>query len=163
VFWYSNKPTPNPRTLLLSGEQDQNLASEGALAARLIVVVARAAGPERAAVPGERGGRPVERRGARPPTARLGSGRRLHARAGHLRQLRLRPAAAAFPAQTDQQGLQVFPGEARAQAVVPASVLTAFHRGEHSTGPNVNCTSSVPHRVVAVSFLSLNVELRGFG
>lgn len=122
-----------------------------------------AAQPQHVPVPHEQPREPVERHHADAAVAHVGQ--RLRPRR-HLLQLQLRPAAAiptGFPAQTDQQGLQSFPSKARAQTVLPAPVLTAFHTGKCSTGPNENAVTWIHSAVMAISCFTPDVGLRGFG
>lgn len=96
----------NQTGIVFSGQQDQNLASQGPVAAH-ILCAEHAAQPEHVPVPHEQPREPVERHHADAPVAHVGQ--RLCPGRQHLLQLRLRAAAAAipagFPAQTDEQGL----------------------------------------------------------
>lgn len=138
------------------------MASQGPVAAH-VLCAEHAAQPEHVPVPHEQPREPVERHHADAPVVHVGQ--RLHPGSRHLLQLCLRTAAAiptGFSAQTDEQGLQIFPSKARTQTILPAPVLNAFHIGKCSTGPNENYITLIHSCVLAISCLSLEVGLKGF-
>lgn len=119
-----------------TGQQDENLATQSPLAT-LLPSHQHTAQSQLFLVPDDHPLQPMERLDADAAVAGVVHGGRLPRLCGPLFCLPIRYAAAAaanhsaaataattgFSAQTHQQGLQILPAQARAQALLPASVL----------------------------------------